>query len=120
MFKDDWLLNQINQAIKFFAILIFNRYNETERQAVIIEHSNDIYGREKYKLLDDNNFCKAEDTVYSLLEDSSINYQSKSIYAYLLYEYLSKVDENILEENNFSTQEVLEGIIFLKDKFFNL
>ncbi|MEG0230061.1 MAG: DUF6483 family protein [Oscillospiraceae bacterium] len=112
MFRDDFILRQIDMMIQVIAKLIFSKDNIDYE----IEDENDLSSTDyifiKVKeLLAKNDFCTAEDILMDAVRENSIH-ADKMFFnlALWFYDQLNKKTDDQLEENNFSRDEITEGL----------
>ncbi len=120
MFENDYIVKQINIMVKFFARVLFNK--DTTECYNIKDEKGNITGKGKLCvslriLVDEGKINEAENLLFSEIEEK------KDIdlleVALDFYEYLNEKEDEFLEENGFSHQEILEGIHAVQ-KIYNI
>lgn len=120
MFENDYIIKQINIMVKFLAGVLFNK--DTTECSNIKDENGNITGKGKTciilrKLVDEGKINEAENLLFSEIE------KNKDIelleVALDFYGYLNEKEDNFLEENGFSHQEILEGLQDIQ-KMYNI
>lgn len=108
MLKNDWFMRQINDTCKAIALIIFNKkeplYEIEDEQK---ENGADMIFNKLLFLLDENKFNEAENLLFENLNPDVLNYL---LVAIDFYNRISQIDEKILEENDFSREEIKMGL----------
>lgn len=114
MLKQDWLLTQIEQTFRLIVLFFFGKKDEEEMEEeyTLVQDSKEY--QELIDLVRKNEFCEAEDRFVEMLDEEG-ELKDKVLIGYLMYREMAKVDERVLNENNFSRQEVREGVDMLEE-----
>ncbi len=117
-FSQDYLIRQIEIISRYIAEVVFHRKNRdfslTAENHYESRNNNDDF-LYLYSLIDKGEIDFAENILYEKIE----NNKSLDILELGLdfYSYLNSKSEEFLETNNFSRQEIFDGIKDLQDKF---
>ena len=107
MFEQDYIMRQIQQILKVLVKVLFNVDSETITSSLI----QDTEARETADYLlrkvDSGNINEAENKFSELTENKTMNGLLVGI---VFYSYLNEKDDDYLESNNFSRDEVENGI----------
>ena len=107
MFEQDYIMRQIQQILKVLVKVLFNVDSETITSSLI----QDTEARETADYLlrkvDSGNINEAENRFSELTENKTMNGLLVGI---VFYSYLNEKDDDYLESNNFSRDEVENGI----------
>lgn len=111
MLKKDYIIRQIEMLANFISKIVFNKSNSTfnllpENTKENLE-LNSLYLNLR-ELVDNGKINDAEDLLFNNIELNP-NFGFLEI-AVDFYSYLNKLDDEFLIKNNFSKDEVLEGI----------
>lgn len=120
-YTQDWLLRQIEAIGRCIAKLIFKK-DTIEYE--INDHDNysqtDMLYKEIQLLIKQNKICEAENLIFKNLDESNIDYLKLAMD---FYQDINKLDDEKLEECNFSREEIVEGLYDIlaiyKIPFFN-
>ncbi len=111
MIKRDFVFEQVEFISKLLYTILFPKQTKG-KEFNINDYKFDTTSLElKLRLLDlikENNFNKAEDLLFESIDNDKG--QGSLQVAVWFYLQLNNIDEEVLEKNNFSRQEVLEGI----------
>lgn len=111
MKKQDYILNQINETVALLLQLFFNIKSATTEDIRLRQDSSEELDWLKW-LVDDGMIDEAEDRVFDLpnsLEDLKL--------ALLFYSYLNTKEDEFLEANDFSRDEIEIGLKDLGFKY---
>lgn len=111
MIRRDHIFEQVEFISKLLYTILFPNTNKS-KEFNINDYKFDTASLElKLRLLDlikENKFNKAEDLLFEAIDNDKG--QGSLQVAVWFYLQLNNIDEEILEQNDFSRQEVLEGI----------
>lgn len=109
MFEQDYIMRQIGQLAKMIAKFFFNIDSPTMTQELDDRLSENDRGvlQTLTELADSGEICKAEDMLFDIIEAGENGYIETAL---LFYEHLDKKSDEFLLMNNFSREEVLEGL----------
>ena len=111
MFENDYILKQIEMSTKFLAKLIFGK-ESPEYRLQYDETANaepaDLLCLTLRRMIDEGQINEAENLLYE-----NIKREARAEYLEIaidFYDRLSRLDENTLDECDFSRSEILEGL----------
>lgn len=113
--KQDWILKQIDMIIQFVARLVFNKDSATYeiKQSTNLSQTDLIYENLSI-LLKDGKIGEAEDLLFDNMDENNINFLELSLD---FYKKLNSLTDTYLEENDFSREEVENGLRDVLKKF---
>lgn len=106
--EKDYIMRMIKQMVKILFSLMFGKqYSQVELED---ENKCEVSGKklDEYKaMIDQGKINEAENILLG-----NIDYSDKAevTAAILFYQYISKKEDSFLEQNNYSQEEVLEGL----------
>lgn len=106
--EKDYIMRIIKEMVRMLFALMFGKKQFSVEQA--IENGYEVSGKKLDELLamaDDGQINEAENII---LDGIDYGNQNELAAAALFYQYLSEKDEEFLQENNFSKEEILDGI----------
>lgn len=117
LYQQDWLMRQIEYYIQLLARFIFRR----ERVYYEIKNTSesalsDWLYREVFALLAEGKINEAENLIFHHLDQ---NKRDILVIAIEFYTRLNRYNEQELEKNNFSREEIQQGLIDVM-KYYNL
>ncbi|SCH74772.1 MULTISPECIES: DUF6483 family protein [unclassified Romboutsia] len=107
-YKQDWLLNQIEDLVRFVAKIIFNKDTityEIENDSNLTEC--DLLYKKIKSLLQEDKICESEDLIFKNLDKDNNDYLKLAID---FYSTINKYDDKKLEVYNFSREEIIDGL----------
>ena len=113
-YQSDFIMRQIEMIINMLIKLLFKEENADDAAEIILKSVNGELWDELEKLLAEHEFCDAEDLLFERIENSDENLLSEAVRFY--YE-LNKFTDNELEENDFSRDEIAEGLRDVCEKY---
>lgn len=106
--EKDYIMRMIKQMVKILFSLMFGKqYSQVELED---ENKCEVSGKklDEYKeMVDKGKINEAENI---LLENIDYSDKTEVTAAILFYQYISKKEDSFLEQNNYSQEEVLEGL----------
>ena len=106
--EKDYIMRIIKETVRLlFSLMLGKNYVSVEQE---IQNKYEVSGRTLNDLLsmaDDGKINEAENIILDGIDYSNKN---EVVVAALFYQHLSEMEEKFLEQNNFSEEEVLEGI----------
>ena len=108
MIEQDYVMRLIKEMVRAILKLLFNVDTESP-SAELLEKSEQKEA--VYKLLDmvdEGKINEAENLIYEMTEKAD---KSGLEMALLFYSYLNDKDDDFLEENNFSRDEIKQGLM---------
>lgn len=118
-YQEDWLLRQINSVINTLAVLFTGKKLTSESvKNIESQISYSEYYKKIFKLVEIGQIHKAEDMIFSLIENIEKENQSEILLVTLLFYYnLNEMSDEELVKKNFSRDEIMEGIESIKKLF---
>lgn len=106
IYQSDWLMRQIEMIADTLARLLFNKKSESNFAVKDAAYNinTELWGK-LLSLIEQKKFCEAENLLFSEIE----NGESFSI-AIEFYTKLNEFSDNELEDNNFSREEIYDGL----------
>lgn len=109
MFEQDYIMRQIGQLAKMAARLFFGIEAPSiteELEDRLSENENGML-QTLLEASDAGEICKAEDMLFQMIEENRKGCLETAI---LFYAHLDKKTDDFLEFNNFSRDEIFEGL----------
>ena len=112
--EKDYIMRIIKEMVRvLFSLMLGKQYVSVEQEA---ENGYEVSGKkleELLKMIDNGEINEAENLILD-----SIDYSNKNelAAAALFYQYLSEKNEDFLQKNNYSKEEVLDGINHIVQK----
>ena len=112
--EKDYIMRIIKEMVRvLFSLMLGKQYVSVEREA---ENGYEVSGKkldELLEMIDNGEINEAENLILD-----SIDYSNKNelAAAALFYQYLSEKNEDFLQKNNYSKEEVLDGINHIMQK----
>lgn len=106
--EKDYIMRIIKEMVRMlFSLMLGKQYVSVEQEA---ENGYEVSGKkldELLEMIDNGEINKAENLILD-----SIDYSNKNelAAAALFYQYLSEKNEDFLQKNNYSKEEILDGI----------
>lgn len=118
-YQEDWLLRQINAVINTLAVLFTGKKLTSESiKDIESQISYSEYYKKISKLVEIGDINKAENLLFSVLENMEKEEQSEiPLLALLFYYKLNELSDEELDKKNFSRKEIMEGIESVKKLF---
>lgn len=114
MFEQDYIMRMIKEMVRALLKLLFDINTDTPSAELIEDYnarSNLIILTD---MIDDGDINNAENKLYESISDSNMLDLKVGI---LFYSYLNDKDDEFLQKNNFSRDEVEMGIRTLASKY---
>ena len=109
MFEQDYIMRLIKEMIRTILKLLFNIDTETPT-AELLEAEEKATLETLLDMVDDGSINEAEDKIYEIaVAGDKINLEM----ILLFYSYLNDKSDEFLTENNFSRQEVQDGLKYV-------
>ena len=106
--EKDYIMRIIKEMVRvFFSLMLGKQYVSVEREA---ENGYEVSGKmldELLGMIDNGEINEAENLMLDSIDYSNENELAA---AALFYQYLSEKNEDFLQKNNYSKEEVLDGI----------
>lgn len=107
MFEQDYIMRQIQQILKVLVKVLFNVDSETITSSLIQDTETRETADYLLRKVDSGNISEAENKFSELTENKTMN---NLLLGMVFYSYLNEKDDNYLENNNFSRDEVENGV----------
>lgn len=113
--KQDYILRIVEQIITLIMerSLGTGKKEELQNQISNDKNINYMYERLKY-LIDTGNINESENQLFDFIKDNSLGYLRLAL---LYYDYLNSKSEEFLEKNNFSREEIKDGLLDISKNF---
>lgn len=112
--EKDYIMRKVKETARIlFSFMLGKKYVSVEEE---VKNGYEVSGKKLHDLLKMTDHGKINEAENILLE--SIDYSNKNelAAAALFYQYLSEKNEDFLQENNYSCEEVLDGINQILEK----
>lgn len=107
MFEQDYIMRQIHQIIKVLVKVLFNVDSETITSSMIQDTETRETADYLLKKIDGGNIGEVENEFSELTKNKTMD---NLLLGMVFYSYLNEKDDDYLESNNFSRDEVENGI----------
>lgn len=115
MFKQDWMMRQIESFASLLARMFFNK--ETTEYEVSQEELNsetNLLYRQLFALINDGKINEAEDLLFDKIDPNNKRYLELAID---FYSNLNNLSDIFLENSDFTREEIDEGLKNVADIF---
>ena len=113
--KQDYILRIIDQVID---LIMENAFGFKKKEELSENFSNTENSTEKYNklkfLVDEGKINDAENMLFEILNKNNLDDLKIAL---LFYDYLNSKSDEFLKQNNFSREEIKEGLIDISKKF---
>jgi chaperonin GroEL (HSP60 family) len=107
VFEQDYIMRLIKEMVRAILKLLFNIDTDSPTSELLEDCEEKATLDELLDMVDDGNIDEAENEIYELTENLN---QNNLEVALLFYSYLNDKSDEFLEDNNFSRDEVKEGL----------
>lgn len=107
MQEQDYIMRLIKEMVRTILKLIFNIDMDSPEEELLAGTQYEEVSQELLRMVNCGNINEAEDRLFELCED---NNRHKLQTALLFYSYLNKKNDEFLEKNNFSREEIVLGL----------
>ena len=107
MYEQDYIIRLIKEMIRAVLKLIFRIDTESPTEEMLEDSEVKAVFGWLVGLVDEGKINEAENMVYEITEDGGYKNLETAL---LFYSYLNEKPDEFLEENNFSRDEVKEGL----------
>ncbi|QQY78838.1 hypothetical protein EDD65_11113 [Keratinibaculum paraultunense] len=115
MFEQDYIMRKIRNLVRFLARTFLNKDEVTYELPILEEYTKtDYIHKELIILLEQGKINKAENLLFENLDTDNKRYMELALD---FYERLNNFEDDFLEENNFSREEIEEGLKEIFNKF---
>ena len=95
MLKDDYIMRMINEMIHAVLVLLLGKDSENGEKLELPEVTEDNTFQKLIAMAGEGQINEAENMLWDLLEDN---------------EYLNDLDDDVLEQGDFSREEIADGL----------
>lgn len=114
-FQQDFIMRQIELITRYIAESVFKKespeYEIVEKETL---SDTDKLHNKLIKLIDEDKINEAEDLLFDKLDTNDQKYLEVALD---FYSRLTKLDEDTLERNDFTKEEIAEGLADVSSKF---
>ncbi|MDE6102243.1 MAG: hypothetical protein K2F73_04635 [Ruminococcus sp.] len=114
MFEQDYIMRQIQQILKVLVKVLFNIDSETISSSLIQNMETRETADDLLRKIDSGNINEAENVLSELIENRTLNNLLAGI---VFYSYLNEKDDEYLESNDFTRDEIEDGIKHLLSEY---
>ncbi|MDE5582736.1 MAG: hypothetical protein K2J08_03420 [Ruminococcus sp.] len=107
MFEQDYIMRQIQEILKVLVKVLFNVDSETISSSLIKDIQTRETADDLLRKTDSGNINEAENELSELIENRTLD---NLLVGIVFYSYLNEKDDDYLERNGFSRDEVEDGI----------
>ena len=107
MYEHDYIIRLIKEMVRAVLKLIFHIDTESPAEELLEDSEEKAMFETLLDLVDEGKINEAENTVFEITED--MDYKDLKV-ALLFYSYLNDKSDEFLEANDFSRDEVREGL----------
>jgi hypothetical protein len=107
VFEQDYLMRLIKEMVKAILKSFFNIDTDSPTSELLEDSEEKAALDTLLGMVDDGKINEAENEIYELTESLDQNYLEVAL---LFYSYLNDQSDEFLEDNNFSRDEVKEGL----------
>ena len=114
MFEQDYIMRLINEIVRAILKLLFGIDTASPTDELLKESEEKETLEKLYDLVDAGKISEAENMIYDLTETGEmVNLEI----ALLFYAYLNDKDDDFLEANDFSREEVKNGLTDIASRY---
>lgn len=114
MFEQDYIMRMIKEMVRALLKLLFDIDTETPSAELLEDYDARNRLKALTDMIDDGDINNAENRLYQSLSDNNMLDLKAGI---LFYSYLNEKDDEFLQRNHFSRDEVEMGIRTLASKY---
>lgn len=115
MFEQDYIMRKIKDLVRFLARTFLNKDVVTYELPIVEEYTKTDYIHEELIiLLEQGKINEAENLLFENLQTDDKRYMELALD---FYERLNNFEDGFLEENNFSREEIREGLKEIAKEF---
>lgn len=114
MFEQDYVMRLIKEMVRAILKLLFNINTESPSAELLEESEQKETLNELLDMIDEGKINEAENLIYEMTEETD---ESNLKMALLFYSYLNDKDDDFLEDNNFSREEIKQGLLDVASKY---
>lgn len=113
LFDQDYIMRLIKDMVRMLLKLLFNIDTESPVTEQLSDEAVQVY-ESLLDLIDQGNINEAENQIYELIEDRSMEHLQMAL---LFFDYLSSKSDEFLQEHNFSRNEIKEDLKDIVSKY---
>lgn len=115
MWEQDYIMRLIGDMIKFIAKVFLGKSQISYKISYEDEHSHtDLLHKQLLELIELGKTNEAENLLFEEMDTNNMEYLELALD---FYQRLSKLNDDFLERNNFSREEIIEGLKDLAKEF---
>jgi len=114
MFEQDYIMRMIKEIVRTVLKLLFNISTESPTVELLENKEEKALLEEMMDMVDGGCINEAENQLYDILDNCE---GSGLMMALLLYSYLNDKTDEFLETNDFSREEIKQGMEMIADRF---
>lgn len=114
MFEQDYVMRLIKEMIRTILKLLFNIHTESPSAELLQESKQKETLHKLLAMIDEGRINEAENLIYEITEETD---KSNLETALLFYSYLNDKSDDFLEDNNFSRDEIRQGLTDVISKY---
>jgi ribosome assembly protein YihI (activator of Der GTPase) len=107
VFEQDYIMRLIKEMVRAILKLVFNIDTDSPTSELLEDSEKKATLDKLLDMVDDGKVNEAENEIFEMTENLDQNYLEVAL---LFYSYLNDKSDEFLEENNFSRDEVKEGL----------
>jgi hypothetical protein len=107
VFEQDYIMRLIKEMVRAILKLVFNIDTDSPTSELLEDSEEKATLDKLLDMVDDGKVNEAENEIFEMTENLDQNYLEVAL---LFYSYLNDKSDEFLEENNFSRDEVKEGL----------
>lgn len=114
MFEDDYIMRIVKEMLRTVLRLIFKIDTEFPDEKMIENENAREIAEMLIKKVDEGHINEAENELYDLMEDKT---NDNLLIGLVFYSHLNELDEDFLLKNDFSQEEIKDGLENLLSEF---
>jgi hypothetical protein len=107
VFEQDYVMRLIKEMVRAMLKLLFNIDTDSPTSELLEDSEEKTTLDTLLHMVDDGKVNEAENEIYEMIENLDQNYLEVAL---LFYSYLNAKSDEFLEDNNFSRDEVKDGL----------
>lgn len=115
MYEQDYIMREIKHAINMILRILFKKRDTLNTLFLVEDNLNPLAEnicKKITKLCEKNNYSQAEDLLFCNANQADMDVLKVGLY---FYDLINNVDEEVLQKNNFSHDEIKNGLNDLLD-----
>ena len=114
MFQQDYIMRLIHQMVRAILKLLFNIDTESPSVQLLEDAESKEVAEDLLEIIDSGNINQAENKLYELIENKT---KENLLIGLVFYSYLNEKDEDYLIANDFSRDEIKDGVKHLVSEY---